>query len=101
MEQESKIYRLEEMLESMVASLENIQKICEQQEKLITLVEEHSKDEFEEFIKESKEQLDNLKKQYDQLSSKKNSLEKIINSAKKDKTKENFLNLILDTLINF
>ena len=98
---EDKIYRLEEMLDSMNASLENIQKITEQQQKLIALVEEHGKDDFADFIKESREQLENLKKQYELLITKRDALQVIIAGSKASAEKGAFLNLILDTLINF
>ena len=98
---ESNIVRLEEMLESMDASLKNILEISGQQEKLIELVEKHAKTDFLAFIKESREQLENLKKQYASLGQKRTDLDKIINIAKSDKDKEDFLNLILNTLINF
>lgn len=100
-ENESNILRLEEMLESMDASLKNILEISGQQEKLIELVEKHGKVDFMAFIKESREQLENLKKQYASLGQKRVDLDKIINIAKSDKEKEDYLNLILNTLINF
>lgn len=67
--EENYVYRFEEMTQSMEASIKNIDKVSNEQEKLIEVIENsEEKDFFEEFLNESKEQLQNLKVQKETIS---------------------------------
>ena len=92
----SKLYRLEEMLDSIEASLDNIKTVKTQQEHLLKLVEDNDeKHEFEEFLKESKEQLEKLSKQFIELSTRYTFLKAVVEKCKNDKKVEE----IIDQLI--
>lgn len=88
-------YRLVEMHESMQESLKNLQKVSDQQRKLIDLIENSDKkSDFEDFVKELKEQLEEMDKQYQKLDDRKTLLGEIITAAS-SKTKQ-----IIDDLLS-
>ena len=73
------------MVDGMDASLKNLKEVIEQQEELVKVVENSDKAEyFEEFIKDTKEQTENLKNQFTKLSFKKSVLEQVIERCKND-----------------
>ena len=79
------LYRFEEMVDGMDASLRNLKEVIEQQEELVKVVENSNKAEyFEEFIKDTKEQTENLKNQFAKLNFKKSVLEQVIERCKND-----------------
>lgn len=80
---ENKLYRLEEMVDAIEQSKDNIHEVVGQQMDLIEIVQNSEKaEEFEDFLKESQEQVDNLNKQYEQLSMKQEAVETLIKLCK-------------------
>lgn len=68
MKKESKLYRLVEMYESMNESIQNVEKVKEEQTLLIDVLEKCDKsDKFEELISQLKQQLENLNEQLSTL----------------------------------
>lgn len=62
------IYRFEEMKDAMEASINNLDKVKEQQAKLLKIVESDKDAEyFKDFIEESKKQQENFEKQRNEL----------------------------------
>lgn len=62
-QKEDDFHFLIEMQEAMGASLDNLKKVISEQEYLINTLEATKDEHFDEFIKESKEQLEDLKAQ--------------------------------------
>lgn len=78
-----KILRLDEMVDAIEKSLANLEQVMNQQAMLIDVVEASDKKEmFEEFIVETKEQLENLESQKSTLLSRKAKLEVLLEAAK-------------------
>ena len=96
---ENKIYRLEEMLEAMNASRDNLCDVINQQSKLIEIVRvsEDAK-QFEQFISESEVQLNELKSQFDMLSIRIKSLYDFIEFVKKSSEFSEATTLLFDAL---
>ena len=70
---------LEETLDSMKASLDNLQKVQKEQVELIEIVTKaEKKDWCEDFIKEEKEQLGKLQQQKEELNKRKEHLQNVI-----------------------
>lgn len=68
MKKESKLYRLIEMYESMNESIQNVEKVKEEQTLLIDVLEKcDESDKFEELIDQLKQQLENLNEQLSTL----------------------------------
>lgn len=68
---ENQTYRLEEMIEAMKASIENISAVCGQQMKLIEVCQlSNYRDDFKDFVKEVYEQIDELNRQKSALEKK-------------------------------
>lgn len=93
-------YRLEEMEDSMQQSIDNIEKINKQQNKLISIIENYEKDieedkkEFVKFISETKEQIKQLEEQKNQLKVKKEILNLIIAECKENKLVSRFISML-------
>lgn len=68
-EEESKMYRLYEIRDEIQAAIENIDKVSEQQKKLISIVnnKEENKTEFADFTKSLNESIDEILKQKTKL----------------------------------
>lgn len=87
------IFRLEEMLDSMRASIENIKGVKKQQEELIEIVENSDKKEdFKDFIDESKKQIDSLGVQILELSDRVSVWEEIINECYTNDSSKELIN---------
>lgn len=96
---ESKVYRLEEMYDAMQASLENAKKVKSEQELLIEIIKNDEKhDIFEEFIKSEEEQITQLAKQIDVLSTRADQLRSAIDICKENEEIEKAMTLMLDAL---
>lgn len=68
-EEESKIYRLYEIRDEIQDAIENIEKVSEQQKKLVSIVndKEENKTEFADFTKSVNESIDEILKQKTKL----------------------------------
>lgn len=93
-------YRLEEMSDAMQNSIDNIDKINNQQGKLIEIIAnvekdiEEDKKEFKEFIEETKEQCENLNSQKSSLFVKKEILTQIVDKCKEDKEVSKYISML-------
>ncbi len=93
-------YRLEEMITAMEQSIDNINKVNSQQNKLISIIEESEKDieedkrEFTEFINETKEQLEKMEEQKSQLLVKKEILTQVVDKCKEDSEVSKFISML-------
>ena len=93
---ESKIYRLEEMLDSMKNAFDNAKKVREQQEHLLKLVKTHDKqNEFKEFVDESNAQLENLSKQISTLETRIEFISNVVDKCKVDEQNSQIVNDLL------
>ena len=96
---ESKLYRLEEMLETMEQSIANAKDVKNQQFNLSQLIKSSDKaEEFKEFTdgldETTKTMVENIKK----LEEKKDRLVTVIGKAKVDSVFESFLNDFMDVI---
>lgn len=97
----SKLYRIEELRDQISASVSNLEKIIADQTELQSIIEEHARERFEDFLKETAEQLEALKKQKEKLTDKLINVNRILELARNVPSLDNFLTLILDTLVEF
>ena len=82
-ELEDYTYRLEEMIDSMEASLANLVKVQAQQKALIDIVKNNNDDKmFDEFIKESEKQMQTLEQQRQILTIRKEIFKQVVDAAK-------------------
>lgn len=82
-ELEDYTYRLEEMIDSMEASLANLVKVQAQQKALIDIVKNNNEDKmFDEFIKESEKQMQTLEQQRQILTIRKEIFKQVVDAAK-------------------
>ena len=82
--EESKIYRLEEMIDAMAQDKKNAEDVIFQQKELIDVILKSDKAEkFSEFISSMKEQIDNIVNQIKQLDEKSEALKQIVEECKK------------------
>lgn len=96
---ESLTYRLEEMVDAMEESLDNLKRITEQQKLLIKVVEESEESEnFKEFIEDSKKQIENFVEQNEKLTLKKQSIEEIVSECKADAKTDSIVTNLLTAL---
>lgn len=83
MKTEEKLVRLEEMKDSFEQTLANIEKVTKQQEMLIDVIESSDKcEEFKDFCKELKQQVENLNTQKTTLLHRKDLLESVLVECK-------------------
>lgn len=86
-ELEDYTYRLEEMIDSMEASLANLVKVQAQQKALIDIVKNNNDDKmFDEFIKESEKQMQTLEQQRQILTIRKEIFKQVVDAAKSNET---------------
>lgn len=64
---DSNIFRIDEMSDAIEVSMNNIKEVYEKQERLIGLLEAINNDEFKELIDSMKQQVDYMKIQYTEL----------------------------------
>ena len=82
-ELEDYTYRLEEMIDSMEASLANLVKVQAQQKALIDIVKNNNNDKmFDDFIKESENQMQTLEQQRQILTIRKEIFKQVVDAAK-------------------
>ena len=82
-ELEDYTYRLEEMIDSMEASLANLVKVQAQQKALIDIVKNNNNDKmFDDFIKESENQMQALEQQRQILTIRKEIFKQVVDAAK-------------------
>lgn len=82
-ELEDYTYRLEEMIDSMEASLANLVKVQTQQKALIDIVKNNNNDKmFDDFIKESENQMQTLEQQRQILTIRKEIFKQVVDAAK-------------------
>lgn len=82
-ELEDYTYRLEEMIDSMEASLANLVKVQAQQKALIDIVKNNNEDKtFDDFIKESEKQMQTLEQQRQILTIRKEIFKQVVAAAK-------------------
>lgn len=93
------IYRLEEMLDSMISSIKNIEKISTEQLELCEILENaKTTNDFSEFIKATKEQNENIVKQKETLSKRVDQLNEVIAICTNDETAKHAVNGLVDAL---
>ena len=98
---ESKVYRLEELVESIEESINNLLKIKEQQSDLIDVIKKNAKRKFKDFIEASENQLKEADEKIKNLENQKDNIKIIIEKAKNDNSFDEFLSLVLETLVKF
>lgn len=97
MKPNEKLTRLEEMKDSMEESLRNIDKVMEQQQMLIDVVESSDKAEnFKDFCEQLKSQIEDLKSQKSTLLHRKDLLESLLYESKKLETSKLTIIKLLD-----
>lgn len=101
MEQDSKLYRLEELVDQIVESIDNIDKLIKETNELNEVLNKYAKRKFKNFIKAQDEQVKTLQLKKDELSIKLDNIKIIIDTARNDEEKCAFLDLVLNTLIQF
>ena len=92
-------YRFEEMKDAMEASINNLDRVREQQAKLIKLVENSDQKEFfAEFLEDSKKQQENFDKQREQLQIKIALLVTLLDKCKANKEIEEAIAILSEVL---
>lgn len=101
MEQDSKLYRLEELTNQIEESIDNIDKLIKETNELNEVLNKYAKRKFKNFIKAQDEQVKTLQLKKEELSVKLDNIKIIIDTARHDEEKCAFLDLVLNTLIQF
>ena len=92
-------YRLIELRDAMEASHENLCKVMADQQDLLQLVKTNDKDhKFDDFIKESEDQLENLSKQATELERRTIIMTKVVEKMYSTKEFNDFTEMMLDGL---
>ena len=91
---EDKIFRLEEMKDSMKESVANGRKVAEQNEELLKILREVNSDKLGTFVEDSEKQLETLKKSLDELDKRIETLEKVLEYCENEDIK-----IAINTLI--
>lgn len=95
----NKIFRLEEMLDSMRDSLDNLNSVIAQQSSLLDVVAASAAaEDFDAFMQELKTQMSALESQNISLTERTNKLEKFIVFAKTNEEFSEMTTLLLDAL---
>ena len=89
------LYRLKEMLDEMKKSSANAIDVIEKQERLIAVLDKSDeREDFEEFIKAIKEQIDGTKEAVERLEKKIQLIESVLKACEDEDKKEIALNLM-------
>ena len=89
------LYRLKEMLDEMKKSSANAIDVIEKQERLIAVLDKsEEREDFEEFIKAIKEQIDGTKAAVERLEKKIQLIESVLKACEDEDKKEIVLNLM-------
>lgn len=89
------VFRLEEMCDAIKASKDNLIKIRNEQDYLITKLKSLNDDKFVELIESIEKQNADFNTQELKLTNKIENMSKVIEQAKSDKAYENFLNTFI------
>ena len=93
----SKLYRLQEMYDSMSQSIENATKIVNEQKSLLDFIKQHdANDQFNSFLNDLNNGIIALTNQIDKLTERKNSLNKVIIATNNSKNIANVIETTLD-----
>lgn len=99
MEIENKLYRFNEMVDSMEESLKNIKKVISDENDLRDVLENcKTPEKFTELIESTKKQVENLKSQYDVLVQNKEFLKKVIELCNENEVANKTVNLLIYAL---
>ena len=98
---ESKVYRLEELIGQIEDSIDNLKKIKTQQTDLVDVIKKNAKRRFKDFIEASENQLKEVDEKIKNLENQKDKIKIIIEKAKSDNSFDDFLSLVLETLVKF
>lgn len=98
MYKENKLYRLEEMVDNMKQSLNNVSKVINEQQYLVDALKSLNDEKFTMLITESEKQIDNLQKQQSILIERQQCLEELCNECRDNEEKTNILNKLLFSL---
>lgn len=101
-ELEDKTYRLEEMVEAMTKSLDNIDTVTKEQSMLIDVILKSDKAaDFREFIKNLEQQCDSLKSQKATLSIRRDMLKQVVDACKENEANAKLVTMLVDALAIF
>lgn len=97
--EEKRFFRLEEMADSMSATIDNIVEVKNQQHELIDIVKESDKaEDFAQFIDETEKQIEKMEEQQESIVVQMSYLKDVIKSCKESEEKmeliENFMKAI-------
>lgn len=93
------LYRFEEMKDAMEMSINNLDKVREQQNKLLELVENsEQKEYFTDFLEESKKQVETFEKQRSELQVKIALLVTLLDKCKENEEVEEAINILSEIL---
>lgn len=101
MEKDSKLYKLDELIDQVNESIDNIDKLIKETKELNEVLNKHAKRRFKNFIKSQEQQINNLEEKKKDLSCKLDNIKIIVDTARHDEEKCAYLDLILNTLIQF
>ena len=101
MSNESKIYRLDELKDQIEESIANIERLIFETKQLNDVLNQHAKRKFKDFIKSQENQITLYEGKKKELEIKLDNVKLIIDTARHDDEKAAYLDLILNTLIQF
>ncbi len=97
--EENKIYRLEEMLDSMKDSIDNIASVIAKQKRLLEIVgDAPDAEDFADFIEASEKQIEDYEEQKEKLLGRKSKLDFVIKSAKENEATDVLVNNFMDAI---
>lgn len=92
------LYRFEEMHDAMKLSIENIDKVISQQTQLINIVEDSGKEELQDFVEDSKKQLEQLEEQKQKLIVRSILLAKVIEDSRNNEDVKSTVSILAEIL---
>ena len=97
--EEKKTYRLEEMLDSMKDSIDNIASVIAKQKRLLEIVgDSPDAEDFADFIEASEKQIEDYEEQKEKLLERKSKLDFVIKSAKENEATDTLVNNFMDAI---
>ena len=95
-EEKNNIYRLQEMVDEMIKSIDNAKKVKEEQKYLIEVLTKAEDEKLESLIKELNSQIESLNKQIETLNNRQIYIQKVVDvSNNNEEIKEVVNNLLL------
>lgn len=86
--EEKRFFRLEEMADSMDATIDNIAEVRNQQHELIDIIKESDKaEDFSQFIDETEKQIEKMEEQQESIAVQMSYLKDVIKSCKESEEK--------------